>query len=409
MTASTFPAMAPGPESDVAAIVVAAGRGARMAATGVPSAAKQYRKLAGRIVLARTLEALLSSPLIARLIVVIGAGDAAQYQAALADLSPELRNRLLPPVVGGATRQASVRAGLDALAAAPPAVVLVHDAARPFVTSKMIECVIIAARKVGAAIPGLPVTDTIKLVNAVDCVAATPERAALRAVQTPQAFAYPVLVEAHAAGQTGQTATDDAALVEAMGRPVAVVTGDPMNIKLTTQADFDDASRRLSATLITRIGQGYDVHAFGEGDHVWLGGVRMPHDRGVIAHSDGDVILHALTDAVLGALGDGDIGTHFSPFDPQWRGASSDQFLAYACERVRSRGGVIDHLDSTLISESPRIGPHREAIVARIAEIAGLLTSAVSIKATTSEKLGFTGRREGLAALAIATVRLPAS
>lgn len=409
MTASVFPSPAKRAETDIAAIVVAAGRGTRMAHAGAPMAAKQYRLLADRSVLARTLGAMLASPLITRLIVVIGAEDMVQYEAVLAEIVPGLRNRLLPPVIGGTTRQASVRAGLDALASAPPELVLVHDAARPFVTPELIERVVAATRDHGAAIPGVPVTDTIKQVDAQDCVVATPDRARLRAVQTPQGFAYPLLVAAHAGDQPGETATDDAALVEALGMPVVVVMGDSMNIKLTTQADFDAAEQRLSPALITRIGQGYDVHAFGPGNQVWLGGVRIAHDNGVIAHSDGDVILHALTDAVLGALADGDIGTHFPPSEPQWRGASSDQFLSYACERVRARGGVIDHLDSTLISESPRIGPHREAIVARIAQIAGLKASAVSIKATTSEKLGFTGRREGLAAMAIATIRLPAS
>jgi 2-C-methyl-D-erythritol 4-phosphate cytidylyltransferase/2-C-methyl-D-erythritol 2,4-cyclodiphosphate synthase len=256
------------------------------------------------------------------------------------------------------------------------------------------------------------VTDTVKVVDDSARVTATPDRRLLRAVQTPQAFDFQSLLRIHrqAAEKGLLSFTDDAALVEWAGLPVAVFDGDPANIKLTHPADFIEAERRLggaSMTLISRMGTGFDVHAFGEGDHVWLGGLKVPHTRGVLAHSDGDVILHALTDALLGALADGDIGTHFPPSDPQWRGASSDRFLAYAAERVRARGGVIDHLDVTLLCEAPRLGPHREAMRARIAEIVGLRVEQVSLKATTTEKLGFTGRSEGIAAQAAATVRLP--
>jgi 2-C-methyl-D-erythritol 4-phosphate cytidylyltransferase/2-C-methyl-D-erythritol 2,4-cyclodiphosphate synthase len=290
--------------------------------------------------------------------------------------------------------------------------VLVHDAARPFASAALIGRAIAAARASGAAIPGTPVTDTVKVVDERAQATATPDRRFLRAVQTPQAFDLDLLLKIHrqAAEKGLFSFTDDAALIEWAGRPVAVFDGDPANIKLTHPADFIEAERRLggaSMTLISRMGTGFDVHAFGEGDHVWLGGLKVPHTRGVVAHSDGDVILHALTDALLGALADGDIGTHFPPSDPQWRGASSDRFLAHAAERVRAQGGVIDHLDVTLLCEAPRLGPHREAMRARIAEIAGVRVGQVSLKATTTEKLGFTGRSEGIAAQAAATVRLP--
>jgi 2-C-methyl-D-erythritol 4-phosphate cytidylyltransferase / 2-C-methyl-D-erythritol 2,4-cyclodiphosphate synthase len=411
MTSTDFTSQRKISEARVSAVVVAAGRGMRASTGHTTAVAKQYRQLAGRSVLARTLKAMLASPLIDSIIVVIGAGDAQDYACVLAELSLAEQSRLLPSVVGGATRQSSVRAGLAALAATAPDVVLVHDAARPFVTSELVTRLIGAALQHGAAIPGITITDTIKQIDPTQSVRATLERAALRAVQTPQAFAFSLLLAAHTqvANTDDAQATDDAALIEAMGKPVIVVMGDPMNIKLTTQADFDAAERQLSQGLITRIGQGYDVHAFGPGDHVWLGGIRIPHDKGVIAHSDGDVVLHALTDAVLGALADGDIGSHFPPSDPQWRGASSDHFLMHACALVRAKGGIIDHLDATLVSESPRVGPHRSAIVACIAKITGLPATSVSIKATTSERLGFTGRSEGLAAMAVATIRLPAS
>jgi 2-C-methyl-D-erythritol 4-phosphate cytidylyltransferase/2-C-methyl-D-erythritol 2,4-cyclodiphosphate synthase len=336
-------------------------------------------------VLAWTARAFLGHPAIDRVQAVIHPDDRDLYEAvARAAASP----KLLPPVFGAATRQGSVRAGLEALAPAPPEAVLVHDGARPFPAAGLIERAIAAVRSHPAAVPGLPVTDTVKVVDSGGLVRATPERAALRAVQTPQAFAFGALLDAHrrahAAGVDGLT--DDGALAEWAGLPVLVFAGDPGNLKLTT---------------------GFDVHAFAAGDHVWLGGVRIPHAQGVEAHSDGDVILHALTDALLGALADGDIGVHFPPSDPRWRGASSDRFLAHAVARVRERGGVVDHLDATLLCEAPRLGPHREAMRARIAAIAGIRIDQVSLKATTTERLGFTGRREGLAAQAAATIRLP--
>jgi 2-C-methyl-D-erythritol 4-phosphate cytidylyltransferase / 2-C-methyl-D-erythritol 2,4-cyclodiphosphate synthase len=388
------------------ALIVAAGRGSR-AGGGVP---KQYRLLAGRPVLARTLEAFLTHPSVDRVCVVIHPDDNEPYDTAVASLAPLLAKRLIPPAEGGETRQDSVRFGLERLGEPDGAVVLVHDAARPFVDAALIDRAI-GAGESGAAVPGVPVTDTIKLIAPDGDVAGTPDRSSLRAIQTPQAFRYGPLLAAHRrAAEAGLHGfTDDGALAEWAGLTVQVFDGAPHNIKLTHPADFAEAERRLkdeAMTYVTRLGTGFDVHAFTQGDHVWLGGVRVPHDRGVLAHSDGDVILHALTDAVLGALADGDIGTHFPPSDTQWRGASSDRFLAHAVGLVRQRGGIVDHLDATLLCERPRLGPHREAMRQRIAEIAGLRLDQVSLKATTTEKLGFIGRREGIAAQAAATIRL---
>lgn len=406
-------------------VVVAAGRGIRIGG-GVP---KQYRRVGGRAVLTRTLAALAASPDVGRIQPVIASDAADFFVECLGDLDGETRTRIRAPVDGGATRQLSVRAGLEALAASgAPEIVLVHDAARPFVGADLIARAIRAGRDHGAAVPGVPVTDTVKLVEAIEPgigrVRETPVRENLRAVQTPQAFAFEPLLRAHrAAAEAGLDAfTDDGALAEWAGLPVVVFSGDLANRKITQPADLIEAERVFVSDLsapetgasgaamtayVTRLGTGFDVHAFTEGDHVWLGGVKIPADRGVLAHSDGDVALHALTDALLGAIADGDIGTHFPPSDARWRGAASDQFLAHACSLVRARGGRIDHLDITVLAEAPRIGAHREAIRARIAAIAGVPLSAVSIKATTTEKLGFVGRAEGLAAQAAATVRLP--
>jgi len=288
--------------------------------------------------------------------------------------------------------------------------VLIHDAARPFVSVGLIDRAIAAMAIAKGAIPALAVTDTVKQVDANGRVTATVDRATLRTVQTPQVFAFGTLLEAHrkAAAANRHDFSDDAALAEWAGVGISVFPGDPENIKLTTAEDFQRAEAAMMAQLSdVRIGQGYDVHAFGDGDHVTLGGVRIAHDRALSGHSDADVVLHAAVDALLGAIADGDIGVHFPPSDPQWRGASSDRFLKFAVERVRARGGMIAHLDLTVVCEAPRVGPHRDAIRARVAEIAGIALDRVAIKATTSEKLGFTGRREGIVALATATVRLP--
>ncbi|MGF9762652.1 bifunctional 2-C-methyl-D-erythritol 4-phosphate cytidylyltransferase/2-C-methyl-D-erythritol 2,4-cyclodiphosphate synthase [Microvirga sp. 0TCS3.31] len=391
----------------VAALIVAAGRGSR-AGEGTP---KQYRHLQGHSVLTRTLTGFLSHPGIDCALVVIHPDDRDLYDASVAAFAPHSPT-LLPCVHGGDTRQDSVRNGLEALAASSPNIVLVHDAARPFASPELIDRAIQAAQRQDAAVPGTSVTDTIKVIGSRAEVVSTPDRASLRAVQTPQAFRFPLLLDAHrkatAAGL--HDFTDDGALAEWAGLPVHVFEGESGNIKLTHPADFLAAERRLKGSpmrYITKLGTGFDVHAFGDGNHVWLGGIKVPHDRGVIAHSDGDVILHALTDAILGALADGDIGTHFPPSDPQWRGASSDRFLAHAVSLVRDRGGIVDHLDTTLLCEKPRLGPHRDAMRQRIAEIVGLRIDQVSLKATTTEKLGFTGRSEGIAAQAAATIRLP--
>lgn len=401
----------------IAALIVAAGRGAR-AGEGPP---KQYRDLGGRTLLSRTLDAVAAADALSGILVVIHRDDAALYEAAVAAAGPRARALLRAPVFGGATRQASVRAGLNALADAAFDAVLVHDGARPFASPALMAKACDALAKSDAALPGVAVTDTIKRVDEEGFVLETPRRDALRAVQTPQAFRLAPLLAAHerAAAAGRDDFTDDGALAEWAGMPVVIFDGDPANVKITHERDFatyrngsaeergmdhDGSQRRM----VSRMGTGFDVHVFGPGDHVMLGGVAVPHECGVIAHSDGDVVLHALTDALLGALADGDIGTHFPPSDPQWRGASSDRFLAYAVEKLRARGGVVDLLDATVLAEAPRIGPHREAMRARIAEIAGVGIGRVSIKATTTEKLGFTGRREGIAAQAAATIRLPA-
>ena len=384
----------------VAAVVVAAGRGVR-AGGSLP---KQYRELAGEPVIRSSLALFSWHGQIGAVQAVIHPDDRPFYDAAAKGL------RLLAPVPGGATRQASVRAGLEALSGRPPDIVLVHDAARPFCSAELVSRAIVACGETGAAIPALEVTDTIKRVDAVGHVAGTIDRAELRAVQTPQAFKFSALLEAHhrAAQEGRDDFTDDAALAEWAGIKVATFPGESGNVKLTTDEDFAKAeARRIASLADLRLGNGYDVHAFGDGDHVWLGGIKIPHDRGLTGHSDADVALHALVDAILGALADGDIGKHFSPNDPRWRGAASDQFLKFAVERVTKRGGRIAHLDVTIVCEAPRIGPHRDAMRKRIAEIADMSIERVAVKATTSEQLGFTGRKEGIAAMATATVRLP--
>jgi len=384
----------------VAAVIVAAGRGLR-AGGHLP---KQYREVAGEPVIRSSLSLFAWHGQIGAVQAVIHPDDRGSYEAAAKGL------RLLPPVSGGASRQASVRAGLEALAGRPPDIVLIHDAARPFCSTELVSRAIVACGETGAAIPALEVTDTIKRVDAGGHVAGTVDRAQLRAVQTPQAFKFVALLEAHhrAAKEGRNDFTDDAALAEWAGIKVATFAGESGNVKLTTDEDFAKAeSRRIANLADLRLGNGFDVHAFGDGDHVWLGGVKIPHDRGLTGHSDADVALHALVDAILGAIADGDIGKHFSPNDPRWRGASSDQFLKFAVERVNKRGGRIAHLDLTIVCEAPRIGPHRDAIRKRIAEIAEMSIERVAVKATTSEQLGFTGRKEGIVAMATATVRLP--
>jgi 2-C-methyl-D-erythritol 4-phosphate cytidylyltransferase/2-C-methyl-D-erythritol 2,4-cyclodiphosphate synthase len=303
-------------------------------------------------------------------------------------------------------------AGLMALASDPPAHVLIHDAARPFVTAELIDRVLAKLAEEIAVVPTLPVTNTLKRVDRGHVVG-TIFREGVQAAETPQGFRFDAILAGHRrAVSEGRFATDDAALVEWMGMAVAAVPGDPANVKLTTADDIAAAERRFRVDEAlrladVRVGSGVDVHAFGPGSQVILGGVAIPHERGLIGHSDADVVLHALTDAVLGALADGDIGVHFPPSDPRWKGASSDVFLADAVARVGVRGGMIAHLDVTILAEAPRVAPHREAMRARIAAICGIAAARVSVKAGTNEGLGFIGRREGIAATATATIRLP--
>jgi len=384
----------------IAAVVVAAGRGVR-AGGNMP---KQYRPIRGAPVIRHALSVFVDHPEIEFVQPVIHRDDAATFAEATAGL------KLRAAVFGGTTRQISVRSGLEAIEKAQPRLVLVHDAARPFASPALISRAI-AAGAGGAAIPGLALTDTIKEIGADGHVVDTLDRGRLRAVQTPQAFVYDQLLAAHRrafiAGR--DDFTDDAALAEWAGIAVTVFAGEAGNMKLTTEEDFARVIAADWAALAdVRTATGYDVHAFVDGDHVWLGGVRIPHSRALSGHSDADVALHALVDAILGALAEGDIGAHFPPTDLQWRGAPSDKFLAFAVERVRQRGGRIAHLDITIVCEEPRIGRHRDAMRARVAEIAGIGIDRVAVKATTSEKLGFIGRCEGIAAMATATIRLPA-
>jgi 2-C-methyl-D-erythritol 4-phosphate cytidylyltransferase/2-C-methyl-D-erythritol 2,4-cyclodiphosphate synthase len=375
--------------SRFAVLIVAAGKGER---TGF-SRPKQYEKLGGLPVLRRTVMAFAPLPIQ----VVIGPGQEAMAAEALAGLN------VAAPVMGGATRQESVRRGLEAMAADAPDFVLIHDAARPFVTKQTIRAVA-AALEGGArgVLPMIAVTDTLRRQAGLrwDIV----DRTDLFRAQTPQGFVFADILAAHRA-HAEQTVTDDVALAELAGVSVLRIEGDERNIKLTTREDFALATALLPGGE-TRSAMGYDAHRFVQGDHVWLCGIKVAHTHGLAGHSDADAGLHALTDALLGTIGAGDIGQHFSPNDERWRGAPSHLFLAHAAELVAKQGGHVIHCDVTLICEGPRIGPHRDAMRARIAEILNLSIERVSVKATTTEGMGFTGRAEGLAAQAIVTVRL---
>jgi 2-C-methyl-D-erythritol 4-phosphate cytidylyltransferase / 2-C-methyl-D-erythritol 2,4-cyclodiphosphate synthase len=384
-----------------AAIVVAAGRGERAGG----ARPKQYRHLLGEPVVRRAMRALAMHPAIDAVQAVIDPAENEAYQSAVGDLP-----KCLAPAAGGTTRQRSVRAGLEALAELNPSIVLVHDAARPLASAALVDRALAAVEATGAAVPVIALRDTVKRVDEAGRVVSTLDRNELRAVQTPQAFYFAPLIEAHRrASKAGlDDFPDDAALAEWAGIPVTTFAGETGNLKLTIADDFARAEAIADAFADVRTGTGFDVHAFGPGDHVMLGGVAVPHEKGLIGHSDADVLLHALTDAVLGALGEADIGHHFPPAQEQWRGAASDQFLAFAASLVRTRCGRIAHLDATLLCETPKLAPHRDAIRARIAAIAGIEISRVSVKATTTEGLGFIGRKEGIAAMATATLRLPA-
>ena len=372
-------------------LIVAAGRGHR-AGEGLP---KQYRRIAGKTVLRHAIEGLAGR--VDTVSVVIHPDDAELYADSVAGLA------LGAPIHGGATRQESVRLGLAALADAAPSKVLIHDAARAFVPAGVIDRVLAALDHDDGATPALSIADSLRTGSAH--VEGEIARDSVHRVQTPQGFRFDAILAAHEAAALG--ATDDVAVALAAGLRVAFVEGDERGFKLTTPADFERAEAMFARPMISRVGSGYDVHRFGPGDHIWLCGLRIPHSHGLIGHSDADAGLHALTDALLGTIGAGDIGQHFPPSDPQWRGASSDQFLVHAASLIAARGGIIDHVDLTIIAEAPKVGPHRTAMRARIGDLLGLRLEAVSVKATTTEGLGFTGRREGLACQAMASVRVP--
>lgn len=377
-------------EGPVTALIVAAGKGERLGGE-LP---KQYRRLAGKPVLRWAVEALSSHPRIDALRVVVGAGQQQLANHALSGLDVgEL-------VEGGAERSDSVRNGLAAIA---EGAVLVHDAARPFCPPVVVDRLLDALDESDGAVPVLPVADT--LAQGDDFLEAPVDRKGLLRVQTPQAFHVEDLLFAFEEAGL-KAATDESTVMLAAGLKVATVEGDVMLEKLTTAADWDRAEAMLAGRLVSRTGFGYDVHGF-EGDGpIMLGGVAVPHSRGLSGHSDADVALHAITDALLGAAGLGDIGEHFPPSDPRWKGAASELFLSHAAQLVRGRGGIIDHVDVTIVAEEPKVGPHRSAIRSSIARILALREDEVSVKATTTEGLGFTGRREGMAAQAVASIRM---
>jgi 2-C-methyl-D-erythritol 4-phosphate cytidylyltransferase/2-C-methyl-D-erythritol 2,4-cyclodiphosphate synthase len=375
-----------------AVLIVAAGKGER-AGTSLP---KQYEPLAGQPMLRRTVQAFSEYPVQ----VVIGPGQDELAARALTGLD------LPAPVIGGATRQESVRLGLEALAKEAPDFVLIHDAARPLVSPKVIAAVADAlAQGADGALPMVAASDTLRRRAADGSFTLLPRDNLYRA-QTPQGFVYGKILAAHRA-HAGTEVTDDVALAELAGLKVEMVEGEEKNIKVTRKEDFALAEKLLGASGDVRTATGYDVHKFTDGDHIWLCGLKVPHSHGLEGHSDADVGLHAITDALLGCIGEGDIGQHFPPTDERWRGAASWKFLDHAAALVRGKGGVISHVDVTLICERPKVGPHREAMKTKIAEILAIDASRVSVKATTTEGLGFTGRREGIAAQAIATVKLP--
>jgi 2-C-methyl-D-erythritol 4-phosphate cytidylyltransferase/2-C-methyl-D-erythritol 2,4-cyclodiphosphate synthase len=371
------------------ALIVAAGSGSRIGG----DTPKQFLRVAGRPILAHAVDALVRHPAIDSVIVVIGPGQEEQARQALGDR---------PFVIGGATRRESVANGLAAISGDR---VLIHDAARPFCPPDVVDRLLASLDTMPGAVPVLPVADT--LAQTGEYLGPVVPRETLARVQTPQAFRLDIIRAAHAAWDSAREATDDAQMVREAGYDVATVEGSPLLEKLTYPADIAAAERRFAPLLVSRTGLGFDVHAFAAGDGLWLGGVFIAHERALAGHSDADVALHALTDALLGTISAGDIGTHFPPSDPQWRGAASSLFLIHARDSVRAAGGRIDHVDVTIICEAPKVGPHRAAIRSRIAELLEIEEAKISIKATTTERLGFTGRGEGIAAQAVASVRLP--
>jgi 2-C-methyl-D-erythritol 4-phosphate cytidylyltransferase/2-C-methyl-D-erythritol 2,4-cyclodiphosphate synthase len=379
----------------IAALLMAAGSGQRF---GAPQP-KQYLPLLGRPVIRHAAEALLRDGLVGRLLPVVAAGEEARVAALLAGLPA------LPPVAGGATRAASVRAGLEALAADPPSIVLVHDAARPVIPPGTIAALRDALADAPGAIPAQPVSDTLKRAAAGRILETVPRDGLFRA-QTPQAFRFAALLAAHRDGDGG--ATDDAAMLEAAGLPVALVAGGEANIKITWPEDLARVEAHLSARLVPRMGTGFDVHRLVPDRPLILCGINVPHPIGLAGHSDADVGIHALCDAIYGALAEGDIGRWFPPSEAQWKDADSARFLRHAAQRIAARGGVLANCDVTLICERPKITPHAPAMRARLAELLGAPVDAVSVKATTTERLGFPGRGEGIAAQAAAVVLVPA-
>ncbi|HET9335281.1 MAG TPA: bifunctional 2-C-methyl-D-erythritol 4-phosphate cytidylyltransferase/2-C-methyl-D-erythritol 2,4-cyclodiphosphate synthase [Sphingomicrobium sp.] len=382
----------------VTALIVAAGSGSRMGG----DISKQYRKLAGIPVLRRAVMPFFDHPRIDQIRVVISEGQQTLAAEALEGLD------VGTPIIGGATRQESVRLGLEALAAeGAPELVLIHDAARPFCPPDVIDRILKALQTNSAAVPSLPAADTLMRGKGKH-LGDTVDRTHLNRLQTPQAFHFGRILEAHRA-KAAESFTDDATLARAALIGVVRIEGDEALNKLTLAGDFSRAEANLRSQLIPRTGLGFDVHAFAGDGPIMMGGIEVPHVRGLAGHSDADVVLHSITDALLGAAGLGDIGQHFPPDDPQWKDASSSIFLGHAAKLVRGAGGIIDFVDCTVICEEPRVGPHRDAMRSRVAEILDLPRSAVSIKATTTERLGFTGRREGIAAQAVTNIRMPPS
>ncbi len=374
-------------------IIVAAGSGARAGGD------KQWRDLGGQPVLRRSVEALLAAGA-QEIVIVVAPGAEARATETLAGLGG------WRAAIGGSTRAASVQAGLAALTCPPDQPVLIHDAARPLLPKAVVQRLLDALESHDGALPALPVADSLRR-GRQGFMDGVVDRDGLWRAQTPQAFRRGVIEQAYAVWTDDHPPADEAVVVQQHGGRVALVAGDPRLMKLTYPEDFAMAEALLPRQ--TRVGSGYDVHRWGPGGSVWLCGIEVPHDQTLIGHSDADAGLHALTDALLGAIADGDIGDHFPPSDPKWKGASSDRFLVHAAERVKARGGRIVNVDVTLICERPKVKPHRDAMRQRIADLLALPLDAVSVKATTSEGLGFTGRGEGLAAQAVATVDLPAS
>lgn len=378
------------------ALIVAAGKGER-SGLDLP---KQYAALGGQEVLRHSVQTFLAHPGIDGALVVLNPDHQDLYDAATDGLP------LLPWVAGAEDRQGSVRNGLEHLEAMAPDQVLIHDAARPFVSGDVINRCLEGLATAEAVLPALAMVDTVKEVEE-DRVIGTLDRTRLVTAQTPQCFHFGPILAAHQ-HYAHETVTDDITLAERAGIEVKLVPGAPENFKITTAADMARAEQMITPRLTDiRTGSGFDVHAFEAGRALWLGGIEIPHDKGLKGHSDADVALHAVTDALLGAIGEGDIGTHFPPSDDHWKGAASPLFLSHAAGLVRTRGGQICNIDLTIICETPKIGPHRAEMIKKIADILDIAEDRVSVKGTTTEKLGFTGRGEGIAAQALATVRLP--